>query len=227
MGRWINRDPAEEIGSLNNYFFLNNNPISQLDYLGLYGKEIHYRLTLFLSIKAGFCEKEAKKIAEMDQSVDEGETNPILRGIEYNLFRTEGSEAAMRHHFSIDPNDPNNLTVIRNSAYVNGLVDMQIKEGNHLEFGRALHPYQDSWSHERYTLIGHGADGTTPDKTNIEYRWIGRDLEMAMWTFFKLKLFLKENPDFCRCNDPAPFPEDIVIQYLKSDEQNWKEKLLQ
>ena len=33
-GRWLNRDPLEEIGSLNLYGFLSNNGLNQLDYLG-------------------------------------------------------------------------------------------------------------------------------------------------------------------------------------------------
>ena len=35
MGRWLNRDPIREIGGLNIYGFVSNNPVSQLDRLGL------------------------------------------------------------------------------------------------------------------------------------------------------------------------------------------------
>lgn len=35
VGRWLNRDPLQEIGGLNLYAFVKNNGINTLDYLGL------------------------------------------------------------------------------------------------------------------------------------------------------------------------------------------------
>ena len=38
MGRWLSRDPVEEEGGVNIYWFVNNNGSSGIDVLGLYGK---------------------------------------------------------------------------------------------------------------------------------------------------------------------------------------------
>lgn len=42
QGRWLNRDPIEENGGLNLYAFTKNNPVSQIDSLGLSSDEIYY-----------------------------------------------------------------------------------------------------------------------------------------------------------------------------------------
>jgi RHS repeat-associated protein len=46
MGRWINRDPAEEgLGGQNLYAFVSNNPMSRWDVLGLWGSSYHKQCT--------------------------------------------------------------------------------------------------------------------------------------------------------------------------------------
>lgn len=184
-------------------------------------------LTHYLALKAGFCPDMARAIGVMDASIDfVSDTTPIKEGAEYNFFKTDSSRESMRLHFPIDPNAAAGAVVVRNSSYANELVDTQISAGDPFEFARAIHVYQDSWSHEGYGLRGHGKDGVYPDKTWVDDRWIGRDMEMALWTYHKLVRFLEENPEFCQCQPPEPFPEKFVMDYLKAEKMRKKEDML-
>jgi RHS repeat-associated protein len=42
LQRWVNRDPIEELGGYNLYWFVSNNPISRVDVLGLIDDSIFY-----------------------------------------------------------------------------------------------------------------------------------------------------------------------------------------
>ncbi len=48
LGRWINRDPIREVGSLNSYEFVNNNAVNAADSYGLLGFELQATIVGFL-----------------------------------------------------------------------------------------------------------------------------------------------------------------------------------
>jgi RHS repeat-associated protein len=238
LGRWLSRDPIGESFNINIYAFISNNPNSFLDPFGLYGIDIHMGLTHYLALKAGFCPDMAAAVAKMNQSVDYlDQTDPLHQGAKYFMsFKlSQKAREALRKHFPIDPRAAEGTTVERNSEYVRNLMGDAIKQGDPYDFGRLLHTYQDSWSHEGY-IADHASDGTTPDKTWIRHRYEpgnrkgnkdwGRDFQMAFYTYYQLRKFLDENPWFCVCQKPETFPEEFVVEYLKEKDLRKKERLL-
>jgi RHS repeat-associated protein len=53
VGRWLSRDPLEELGAPNAYAFVGNDPAGALDPLGLYQEGGHYYTTYIAAIIAG------------------------------------------------------------------------------------------------------------------------------------------------------------------------------
>ena len=136
-------------------FFLTNN-------LFAYEKDVHYGLTYWLAIKAGFHPRNAESIAQGDQSVDDGLYRPATWAVLLHVLTTgdvNASKEIQRIHFPSYgpiPGEPDKRRVQPSNAAAH---EQHIKESqskiegrpvsNALEdFGVALHPLQDSWSHQ-------------------------------------------------------------------------------
>jgi hypothetical protein len=132
----------------------------------LYGWEtdVHYALTRWLAVKAGFSEADAEIVAAGDQELDDGTYSPApwVMGLHIIVTGdTSASKAVQRNHFPSYgdvPGSPENRTVEPNSKAARewALNEINSKIGGDGksrqralgDFGNSLHPLQDSWSHQ-------------------------------------------------------------------------------
>ena len=115
--------------------------------------DVHYGLTKWLALQAGFPDKDAEDIAQGTLLHDTGGIGPVMLGV-YSCIRDRNSAFTIRDRhfpsFTDPPGAPVNRQVKPNSAKAKSLLETAMSdERNSLtEFGRALHAYQDSWSHQ-------------------------------------------------------------------------------
>jgi Family of unknown function (DUF6765) len=125
--------------------------------------DVHYGLTLWLAIQAGFSPDDAKAIAEADEGLDNSpSTGPLWNGAYIAIRNDKRASLTMQmYHFpSYGPvpgskADQKDRTVVINSPAARELVEFEItvkrqnsdKVGELVKFGAALHVLQDSWSH--------------------------------------------------------------------------------
>jgi hypothetical protein len=124
---------------------------------GAWESDVHFVLTWWLAVRAGFSSDSAQEIARANQGRDEGSLQPATMSIAHVLlFDDVGASQDIRDkHFPTDaavPNPPDRRRVVPNSAAARLPVEaaIQAADGNlALErLGHALHPFQDSWSHQ-------------------------------------------------------------------------------
>ena len=179
IGRWTAKDPIDFAGGDTNlYGYVMNDPVNWVDPEGLYDVDVHFGWTYIWAAAAGFSTNDALTIATANQGVDEGLSNPYFWPI--------GSTAL---HFMSR----------KEAEYA---VEQAIQQGNLRLFGRALHFFQDSYSHEGYRAypscefkngklrgkFGHLQDGHDPDKYVESSR---RDTEMRNQTKEYFRRFLQ------------------------------------
>ncbi len=148
-------DPASS-QSWNRYTYTSGNPLRAVDPDGRYERDVHYNLTQYLAVQAGYSSAKAELIAGANQGVDdETPANP---------FKPRNFDL----HF---------LPVARGVA-------MARSASGPTELGAALHSVQDAFSHAHYKWpLGHGLDnlaGNSPDNTA---RDPNKAMVMAEWTF--------------------------------------------
>jgi RHS repeat-associated protein len=176
-GRYVSKDPIGFVaGDENLYRYVQNNPQTKADPMGLYGKDVHYYLTLSLALSAGFNKCMAEKIAKADQGVDDSFWTGPITGIPFfSAF-----------HF-------------RSRKYASTGLRLAIDSGDIIQFGKFLHIFQDTYSHKGYFYpIGHAVDslrGRGPD--TYDYN-TARDATMTLNTRFYLDMFQKKNGK-CGC----------------------------
>lgn len=150
QGRWLNRDPAGEVAGLNLYSYVANRSIGRVDYLGLWGRDIHELATVRWAKALGYPNHAAKAIGAANEAVDHGRKNwmPIWGDQSYHFDRNRGvgKDTRIEHyenHFKLakeacttPKDDP--LTAAR-------------------QLGTALHPYQDWVAHGDYGFTDEGA----------------------------------------------------------------------
>jgi len=121
---------------------------------------MHFGLTQWLALQAGFTYQQAREIAFGTQSVDdEWDTAPVWLGIKVIFADSQDSSKVLRdNHFPTAgeiPSDPKNREVEPNSPMAQRAVNKELqipyrtKPSRALrDLGRAFHSYQDSWSHQ-------------------------------------------------------------------------------
>jgi hypothetical protein len=126
--------------------------------------DVHYGLTKWLAVKAGFTLSDAELLALATQSADEGALYPAPKAVvTYTcLGRDElASQFVQRHHFSSYAKTPGppGLRKVEPGAVDNGAnlwareeITTNFPDRPPLEllrsFGASLHPLEDSWSHQ-------------------------------------------------------------------------------
>lgn len=121
--------------------------------------DVHYGLTFWLAVKAGFDEREARVIATGNQRVDSGDMPYIEPLFAYACAGVDdaGAKRAGDHHYPSAgalPGPAEARAVAPGSAAARTAVSAMSKVAPSQavfmlhKLGEALHPLQDSWSHQ-------------------------------------------------------------------------------
>ena len=124
-----------------------------------YERDVHYGLTRWLALQAGFDASDAESIAVADERIDGGLLDTQTLTLEYACLTGDvavAREVQHRHYPAATavPAPPAQRAVVAGSpAARQALADLgkglKGKEGLMLgKLGAALHPLQDSWSHQ-------------------------------------------------------------------------------
>ena len=161
-GRYLQPDPLGYPAGADAYAYAGGDPINRSDPTGLYEEDIHYYMTFFLSIVAGYSAEDARVIALAAQYVDE---NPITKPVDASsLLTTIGSmtrnqQQLLRYHFVLSgadgktlPQYQNSNLVITDSPQLNNLLmaagnPLLDRKGQLVLFGEYLHAVADTFSH--------------------------------------------------------------------------------
>lgn len=138
-------DPASS-QSWNRYAYTTGNPLRAVDRDGRWGEDVHYNLTRYLAVAAGWSRSEAVSLAAADKSVDVD-----TPAVPWNLQNWD-------RHFT---------TLARARLRFNAAASAEgISRSERIStMGRALHSVQDSFSHEGFGWPkGHLMAGKLPDK---------------------------------------------------------------
>lgn len=134
---------------MNRYAFEKSNPYRYTDSTGHYGEDVHQDITYELAREVGYSKDEANQIADADQSVDKGSTSPFV------LYVFNKEKLKSIHFESREKAESGVKKSMKNSLD---------------DFGKALHTYQDSYSHEGLDADSHikgtlKSKETDPDNT--------------------------------------------------------------
>jgi RHS repeat-associated protein len=139
-GRFLTRDPFPGLAALpqtqHPYVYVGNNPVNLVDPSGRYGRDVHYELTYNLvreeALKRGLSEIYAEYLAEQIATANQGVDN----------WGADNSLWSPMHWYT--------------RVEAETLLEAAVRSGDPVEFGRALHAFQDYYSHRSrgYTIPG-------------------------------------------------------------------------
>jgi hypothetical protein len=182
--------------------------------------DVHYGLTYWLALQAGFTDDAARTVAEADLSLDRGiRAAPLAVGV-YACRGDYGASRDVRNnHFptNVDvPNSPERREVVPNSAPARKRAGDEAKRkidsrysNDQVEslrnFGEGLHPFQDSWSHQGqpdvpplcsqdYTWAHpYNRGGWSSHIADLSHWWVEDILPMAKGTYDLMIEYLRTN----------------------------------
>jgi hypothetical protein len=180
--------------------------------------DVHYILTFWLAEQAGFSREDAFAIAKANQAVDDSAYSSAVGSMIWILLRADEGAAmnVKRSHFPSDapiPSPPQARAVKRNSVPARREVENCFNNdtaGDAMTLlGTALHPFQDSWSHEgipdvplrpfaelqRELSSAHPKTrgGWHRHDADLTYLHVDETVEMARETFLLLDRYLEKN----------------------------------
>ena len=160
--------------------------------------DVHYGLTRWLALQAGFGEHEADLIAEGDEGVDDSwMTGPIVNTIAGACLRIYPNGAVIVHDFHFasrvdPPASPDKRNVVAREVWrkQQSVPPPKLTQNpdDYRKLGAYLHVLQDSWSHQGTPDVpyfcastlgwGHAFDrgGWSCHLADLTYRWAVQDV---------------------------------------------------
>jgi RHS repeat-associated protein len=136
LANFLERDPAGDQDSPSRYQGMGFNSPNVLDPAGEYEADVHYGLTFYLAVEAGYSRGEAAIVANHDLLTDfNPESHPNRNAAEGNW------EPVFEYHFPIDPETGR---VVPGSPVAHSRVE---RARSLAELGTGLHVLQDSYGH--------------------------------------------------------------------------------
>ena len=217
LGRWLNRDPLGEEGGFNLYGMVKNDPVNQVDALGLYGRDFHYYIVYFLLRAKCISRADANLIAGFSQYVDDSNaTEPMWNSKEVRAewhFPGSGPNIATQRDY------PNARASVQKASaeYGAGTPESAVR------LGAYLHTYADTYAHEGFTAwhntpinrragswrpnTGHADASHGGNEPDLNYLHVERTLATAKTIYEML-------PNKC-CLDDKGLPWEEVERFLR------------
>ncbi len=185
--------------------------------------DVHYGLTNWLALQAGFDELSAKTIAVGDQRVDSGDMQFVELVLAYACVGQDDlrSKLAGEHHYpsnGVVPGAPQTRVVVADGDAVKKATASATKvpqsQANYHLFilGGALHILQDSWSHQGIPSVPQPAEGAfTCDPSRA---W-GHPATRGGWNSHKADLTMFWSADTAAM---AKTVYDVLTQYPELSE---------
>jgi hypothetical protein len=210
-------------------------------------EDIHYGLTFWLGTRAGFSRQDADIIARATQSYDDSEHAAAISTVLWIILSEDEGAARelQRKHFPTDapfPSPPIRRAVAPNSPSARRAAEAALAPSNSaialVELGEALHPFQDSWSHQgvpdipfnlRPNMISaHPAarGGWRSHDADLTHLHVTDTLEMARETYALLTTYLTRNPSRReRPSEPwdklAPIVRELAVAANTAAKDAW------
>ena len=194
--------------------------------------DVHYGLTQWLALQAGFNPAQAEAIATGNNRVDSGDMQFIDLGFDYGCLAPdpEGSATVARHHYPSGgtiPGAPAQRAVVAgDAAAMRGVDDVMKAPRSHaglmlFKLGQGLHALQDSWSHQGVPEVpeipdrlfacdanlgwGHpnARGGATSHRADLTMHWPSDTIAMARATYEALTHYPQINAQ----RSPKPWTE--------------------
>jgi hypothetical protein len=204
--------------------------------------DVHYGLTKWLAIKAGFSPADADEIAKADQKVDTSWfVGPMHTTIAAACVGSDayGSRNVHDNHFASQgdpPKDPPDRVVKPDKVFLRGVpisIPTPSARGSLLSLGADLHVLQDTWSHQGQPDIpfackaqlawGHAAarGGWSCHLADLTSWWVDQDvLPMAEQTYNVLKE-VRGNASAADWKDIRDDVRDFAVRRTKWDKDKW------
>ena len=212
--------------------------------------DVHYVLTSWLAEKAGFSRADANEIAQADQSLDDSHYHAAISTMIWiQLSGDQGAAQSLQdNHFPSGarlPAPAQSRVVGPGDHYARDAVDAAVRPGQQdpslRKLGEALHPFQDSWSHQGVPDIPLGLrpelgcahpaarGGWRRHDADLTYLHPQDAVVEARETYKILELFLRRYPRFkshasAGWKDLERVIEDFAGMRTKAERDAWAVK---